>query len=199
MPETPSSLPMSPSFIQLISNRPTLFIALPLILSALWIGFTATALPATTNGSVSAPQEGFLSPDFTLKDLEGQAYQLSSFRGLPVLVNFWTSWCPPCRKEMPSMQEVYTEYQDRGFTILAVNAANLDRQADTLAFIQNNEITFPILLDLDGSTTRQFQVHSFPTSFFIDSNGIIQEVFIGGPMSEALLRSRIENLISGDR
>ncbi len=180
-----------------ISTHPIFFSLLILAISAAWIGYTAVAFPPTTNGLIPAPKEGFLPPDFTLQTLDGQVYSLSKLQGRPLLINFWTTWCPPCQAEMPAMQRVYQEYQEQGFLILAINATRQDTQASVLDFSQEYGLTFPILLDLDGTVTQQYLIHSFPTSFFVDQQGLISEVVIGGPMAEALLMTRIESLLTG--
>ncbi len=140
------------------------------------------------------PQVGFLAPDFLLPDSSGELTSLSSLKGRPVLVNIWASWCLPCRSEMPAMQRLYNEYSSRGFTILAVNATNQDNLEQIENFIQENNLTFPIFFDQKGSVSNLYNVRSLPSSFFIDEEGIIQDVVIGG-MPESLLRIRIEELL----
>ena len=120
---------------------------------------------------------------------------LSDHRGQAVLINFWASWCPPCKAEMPAMEATFQDYQDQGFTILAINVTNQDSASAAERFSKGNSLTFPILYDFDGTAARSYNVHSMPTSFFVDPDGIIREVVIGGPMSEALLRTRIENIL----
>ena len=169
-----------------------------LILGALWIGWSAPPPGSTTAGVIPAPQEGFLAPDFELVTLDGEMVCLSDLRGKAVLVNFWASWCPPCRSEMPAMQQVYDDYGPTEFVVLAVNNTHQDRIDDAEAFVAEQGLTFPILLDTDGNASEKYQVRSLPTSFFIDPAGIIREIVIGGPMSEALLRTRVDNLL-GDK
>jgi len=168
-----------------------------LILSALWIGISANLPGGTTQPGIPAPQAGFLAPEFTLTSLDGQTIALADLRGQAVLVNIWASWCLPCRSEMPAMQTIYQEYADQGFTILAVNATNQDSQSKAAEFVAEHNLTFPILLDLDGQVGELYQVSALPSSFFVLPDGTIQEVVIGGPMAEALLRTRVENLLSG--
>jgi thiol:disulfide interchange protein len=93
---------------------------------AAWIWVSATNPGNTTAGQIPAPRQGFLAPDFSLQDLQGETVTLSELRGRPVLINLWATWCPPCRAEMPDMQEVYEAYQEQGFLILAVNATYQD-------------------------------------------------------------------------
>jgi cytochrome c biogenesis protein CcmG, thiol:disulfide interchange protein DsbE len=147
----------------------------------------------------SAARQGFLAPDFSLQTPSGKTITLSSLRGQPVLINLWASWCAPCRAEMPAIQRVYQDYQAQGFQVLAVNATNQDDPGKATTFAQQLGLTFPILLDTDGSVGQQYQLQALPTSFFVDGNGMIREVVVGGPMSEALLRVRVEDLIKESR
>lgn len=96
---------------------------------------------------------------------------------------------------MPALERVYQDYKDDGLEILAVNSTSQDNAADAIAFVQDLGLTFTILFDNDGSVSKQYRLQALPTSIFINREGVIQEIVIGGPMSEALLRSRIETLI----
>jgi peroxiredoxin len=165
-----------------------------LILAAMWIGWSTVPVGATTEGEIPAPMEGFLVPDFELVTIDGETVRLTDLRGRVVLINFWASWCPPCRSEMPAMQQTHVEYGPEDFVILAVNNLRQDDLADAERFVIEKGLTFPILLDTDGQVSALYQVHSLPTSFFVDQDGIIREIVIGG-MSEALLRTRAENLL----
>lgn len=172
-----------------------LFYGFVLLAGLLWIGFSAAPPGAVTGGGIPAPQAGFLAPDFTLVTLDGQTVTLSELRGQVVLLNLWASWCPPCREEMPAMQRVWEEYRERGVMVLAVNSTSQDTRAEAQAFVTENGLTFPIPLDTSGEVTRLYRVSSLPTSFFIGADGVIHEVVIGGPMAEALLRIRVEQLL----
>ncbi|MBV6393389.1 MAG: Thiol-disulfide oxidoreductase ResA [Anaerolineales bacterium] len=163
-----------------------------LIAGAAWIALASDASPAET---LSAPQTGFYAPDFTLQTLEGETYTLSDFKGQALLINMWATWCPPCRAEMPAIEKMYREYKDRGFVVLAVNSAFQDKAQDIPAFALEYGLTFPILLDKAGEASRAYQVASMPSSYFVNPQGLITEVVIGGPMSEALLRARIEEAL----
>lgn len=175
------------------------FSIIVLILGAAWIWISKPPTGGTTQGTIPAPHEGFLAPDFTLSTFSGESYSLADFRGKPVLVNFWASWCPPCRTEMPAMQNVYDKYKDEGFTVLAVNTTYQDNLGDAITFAQIRQLSFPLLLDRDGSVASLYEVRSLPTSFFIDRQGIIQEVIIGGPMADALLNIRAEQLLEDEQ
>lgn len=168
-----------------------------LITSAVWIWASRADPKATTGGGIPAPMQGFQAPDFELNTMQGESVRLSTLRGRPVLVSLWASWCPPCKAEMPAFEQVYRQYADQGFTILAVNASNQDSLADAKAFVQANSLTFPILLDTQGQVAQLYNLRSLPTSFFISRDGVIREVVVGGPMSEAGLQIRVERLLEG--
>lgn len=112
-----------------------------------------------------------------------------------MILNFWATWCPPCRAEMPAMQRIFRDYGDQGLIVMAVNSINQDSIISVGEFIEKYDLSFPILLDNQGAVADVYQIGSLPTTFFIDGKGVIREIVIGGPMSEALLRSRIENLL----
>jgi len=169
-----------------------IFYTLVLIAGAAWVLISADPSAPAEN---SAAQAGFRAPAFTLPGMDGQTYSLAELRGYAVLINLWTTWCPPCRAEMPAIERIYQEYRDQGLIVLAVNATNQDDLAAILPFVEQYRITFPILLDERGSVSRSYQLQSLPSSFFIDRRGIIQDVVIGGPMSEALLRTRVEQIL----
>lgn len=166
-----------------------------LIFGAAWVWMSKTSASSTTQGNIPAPHKGFQAPEFTLNSFSGEPYSLSDLRGKPVLVNFWASWCPPCRTEMPAMQTVYDDLKQQGFTILAINTAYQDNIGDATTFAQIHQLTFPLLLDTDGSVANLYEIRSLPTSFFIDPQGNISEVIIGGPMSEALIRIQVEKML----
>ncbi|UCD40778.1 MAG: TlpA family protein disulfide reductase [Chloroflexota bacterium] len=179
-------------------SRWIIFSLLLLSLGAVWIWLSSVEAGTTTQGAVPAPQSGFLAPDFELETFDRETYRLSDLRGRPVLINFWASWCPPCRSEMPAIQNVYDEYRTQGFEVLAVNSTHQDNLGDAITFAQVRDLTFPILLDRDGAVGTLYDIRSLPTSFFIDQEGIIQDVVIGGPMAEALLKIRAEQLFAGN-
>lgn len=172
-------------------------ILLTLILAAglAWILFSADRTGSSTAGQIPAPQKGFLAPDFELKTLEGESIRLSDLRGQAVLVNLWATWCPPCRAEMQTLETVYDDYKDQGFSVLAVNMTSQDEFEKIAPFVEERGLTYPVLLDDEGAVAKAYQMKSLPSSFFIDRDGTIHEVVIGGPMAEALLRTRIEEIL----
>jgi peroxiredoxin len=160
-----------------------------------WIRVSSVTGDTSVEPQITVPKQGFLAPDFTLEMINGEMVTLSDLHGRVILVNFWASWCPPCRAEMPAMQIVYNDYKDQGLSILAVNSTIQDQQSNALDFVNENGLTFPVLFDFDGGVTAAYHIDALPTSFFIGRDGIIQDVVIGGPMPEALLREQIENLL----
>lgn len=178
-----------------ISRRWTLISLFILALSAGWIAYTAASAPQSTQGRIPAPRPGFLAPDFELSALDGTTVRLSELAGKPVVINVWASWCPPCKAEMPAIESVWKEYRTKGLVVLAVNATNQDSLDAAASFVNQQGITFPVLLDLDGSTGRQYQVQALPSTYFISKDGTVMDVMVGGPMSEAYLRAQIEQLL----
>jgi peroxiredoxin len=167
-----------------------------LALGVVWTFASRAPLAATTGGAPPpSPREGFSAPDFTLDSLDGGQTTLSDLRGHIVLVNLWASWCLPCRAEMPAIERVYRSYKDLGLIVLAVNATNQDSVAAARAFIEARGLTFPVLLDRTGSVSAAYNLRGLPSSFFIDRQGVIRSVVIGGPMNEALIQSKVESLL----
>lgn len=165
-----------------------------LLLGGAWIAASTLPPGALAAGGVSAPRAGLLAPDFELQTLNGSSMRLSDLRGQPVIVNIWASWCPPCKREMPAFQRVYEEYETRGLVILAVDAIQQDNLDDVQSFVSNNSLTFPILLDERSEVLAGYQISAFPSTFFVDQEGVIRKVVIGA-VSEPLLRSQIEELL----
>ena len=124
------------------------------------------------------PYKGKPLPDFELSDLKGGKHSLSDYKGKVVLVNFWATWCPPCVKEMPSMQRLQDKYQGKDFQILAVN---MGEDATTITiFLDKIKVNFPILMDSDGTVLKQWKIFAFPTTFLIDKDGNIAYGLFGG-------------------
>lgn len=166
-----------------------------LVLGFAWIFISADRSGASTGGKVQAPQQGFLAPDFELKTTTGEMIRLSGLRGQAVLVNLWATWCPPCRAEMQTIEKVYQQYKDQRLVVLGINMTYQDDPLAIAPFVKERGLTFPILLDDNGQVGQAYQLKSLPSSYFIRRDGTISEVVIGGPMAEALLRTRIEAIL----
>lgn len=150
----------------------------------------ALLLAACTMGGL---RKGEVAPDFALEDLSGKQVRLSDFRGRPVLVNFWASWCAPCQEEMPELQAVYSAQGDDGLVILAVNTLYQDKMSDVRAMASSLELTFPILLDGEGTVSSLYRASSFPTSVFVDREGQIYLVQVGS-MNRRFMESVLHEL-----
>jgi len=169
-----------------------------LLLGLVWTLRSSVAAGATTGGPTSSPRVGFAAPDFTLELLGGGQVSLSELRGKAVVVNLWASWCPPCRAEMPALQQVYEANHSRGLEILAVNTTFQDSEAGAAEFVREFGLTFPIPLDRTGVVSRTYLLRALPTTFFIDRGGIIRKVVLGGPMSETTIQTAVEDILRED-
>ncbi|PYF05772.1 TlpA family protein disulfide reductase [Ureibacillus chungkukjangi] len=132
------------------------------------------------------------APNFELKNLNGEKVMLSDLKGKKVFINFWTTWCPPCVKEMPTIQKFYEEHaQKEGIEILAVNVTDQELKVDHVKqFAHEYSISFPILLDDKGDVSINYEVLSIPTSVIINEEGMIIEQIVG-PVTEEMLVSKL--------
>jgi len=131
-------------------------------------------------------EKGKRAPDFELETLEGGTVKLSDYRGKRVMLNFWASWCGPCRAEMPDMQ---TFHEDTEIVILAVNLTDTESSEKNIPnFVDEHGLTFPILLDKETEVATRYQIQPIPTSFMIDSDGIIHKVAYGALNYELMVK-----------
>ncbi|MDQ0162188.1 peroxiredoxin family protein [Aeribacillus alveayuensis] len=143
---------------------------------------------------LSEVEEGKPAPDFKLTTLEGRVVKLSDFKGKKVILNFWATWCPPCKAEMPHLENFYNKYHDKGIEILAVNLTNMEKGEENIkSFVKDYGLTFPILLDVDGSVGLKYQAFTIPTSYIIDSKGVITKKIVG-PMDENMMTSLTKDI-----
>ncbi len=119
---------------------------------------------------------------FELETLNGTRTQISDYHGKVVLLNFWATWCKPCKEEMPEIQAAYETYKDQGFVVLGINFGEKREKAQKL--VKEMGLTFPILLDKDVEVAEQHRVVSLPVTFFIDAKGIIKEQVFGGTLTK---------------
>jgi cytochrome c biogenesis protein CcmG/thiol:disulfide interchange protein DsbE len=174
-------------------------IVMLLILAAGILWTIASRVPSAIGAPLSSspsPREGFLAPAFTLDTLAGGTVALPDLRGKVVVVNFWASWCFPCRQETPALQAVYQQYKDSGVVVVGLNLTNQDSMADVRTFAHAYGLTYPILLDRDGSVGLQYRVQGLPSTFFVSRKGVIRTVVVGGPMSDTFVRSKVEALLA---
>ncbi len=178
------------------ARRWTLLFIGAFILGAAWIAASRVENPLGGSSAPPSPQVGFTAPGFTLDSLAGQPITLSALRGKVVVLNLWASWCPPCRAEMPALNAVYEKFRDQGLIVLGVNTTYQDDETSARAAIHDWGVTFPSVFDRDSATSRQYRVQAMPTTFFIGRDGVIRDIVFGGPMSEALISSKIEQLMN---
>jgi thiol-disulfide isomerase/thioredoxin len=141
----------------------------------------------------SAPKPGFLVPAFTLKDLDGKSFEVGGKRDKPMMLNFWASWCDPCEQEAPDLKLIYEKYK-ADFDLYTVNTTKNDELDEVKKFVKQYDLTFPVLLDLDGKVTKKFRFSFVPTSFLIDRNGVVVDVI--NILTAKELESRIQKLIN---
>jgi len=132
------------------------------------------------------------APDFQFQGSDEQPIFLSDLQGSPVLLNFWATWCGPCRMEMPYLQQIYDEWQVMGLVLLAINIRESSSEVD--AFMQSQGLSFPVVLDSEGEIAEQYGAHRIPATFFIDVYGIIQEVKVGPFRSTAEIEDSLSRL-----
>ncbi len=137
----------------------------------------AAAILTPRPDTVERAEIGSPISNFSLVDLNGATHQMADLKGRVVLINAWATWCPPCRAEMPALQEFYQAYQNQGFTLLAVNAGEDAATAD--AFIGQMGFTFPVLLDPGTNVLVGLGIDAFPTSILIDRDGTVATIHVG--------------------
>ena len=135
------------------------------------------------------PLVGSPAPEIVLPDLQGRDVKLSDLRGKVVLVNFWATWCKPCKEEMPAMQASYDKLRDKGFVVLAVN--ELEDTARVAEHIRTHGHTFEVVMDHNNQVANMYGVVGLPASFLIDPQGIVRERISGSLLTE----SRIEEMV----
>jgi peroxiredoxin len=125
---------------------------------------------AAAMSALEAAERRRQGADFTLVDLEGKAWTLSKVRGKVVLVNFWATWCPPCRKEMPDLEALYNQFKGAGLVVLAISDDDADK---VRRFVEERHFTFPVLLDPGGKANQRFEIEGIPKSFVYDRSGAL--------------------------
>jgi len=157
-------------------------IVILLILSIFMVGtISAVSLESLNQKFVAQgfaiPSETLASIDFDLENINGEKENLSDYLGKVVFLNFWATWCGPCRIEMPSMQKLYDEFHDDGLEVVAVNIG--ERQKTVVKFLEENNLTFPVLLDETNMVAGIYGARNIPTTYIIDRNGKILSMIVG--------------------
>ena len=162
-----------------------------LILGAGWIWLNRVPPSLAELPPESIPLKNHPAPDFTLQTVEGESLSLSDLKGQAVVLNFWATWCPPCRAEMPELQAAYEDLGEGGLVVLGVNQG--EEPAVVQAYLDELGLTFPVVIDANFAVSDLYSVNSIPSTFFIDRNGVIRDIVIG-QMNTALLRERIKSI-----
>lgn len=152
-----------------------------------------SALPSSTlepAGIARSASRGSLAPNFQLRDLEGDWIDLSDYQGQVVLINFWATWCGPCRTEMPIFQSYFESFAGRGFVILAVSSDSPDREVEE--FRDDLGLSFPIMIDTREDVQDLYHIWTYPTTFILDREGIIRYVHYG-----SMTDSQLESYLAG--
>ena len=141
----------------------------------------------------SGARVGEPAPDFKLQNLDGQYISLSDLRGKPVLINFWATWCPPCRDEMPYLQKIYEEWSGKGLVVLAIDIG--ESHSKVKEFLKTHNLSLPVLLDTKENVGRKYNITAIPTSFLIDSDGVIREKIIGAFPSKGAIETHLNKIM----
>jgi len=162
------------------------------VLGAVWIGVNRVdASDDNFAGRSPSPDIGHSAPDFVLLTPNGEELALSDLRGTPVLVNFWATWCPPCRAEIPALEQTYRQFGD---DVLVLGVDVQENPGRVATFIQEHDMTYPVVVDETADIAETYRVRAFPTSYLIDERGVIIKIY-SGPVNQPLLVSTFNDLI----
>lgn len=149
-------------------------------------------IPVAQRGVV---KPGEAAPNFQLRDLNGQLVSLSDLRGKVVLLNFWATWCDPCKDEMPRIVAAFHHYREAGLQVLAVNLTDQESLGDVRKFVDVYHVPFPVALDRKGKVRRRYALRGVPTSVFIDGQGLVRAVHTG-PVTADTLEVRVAEILT---
>jgi thiol-disulfide isomerase/thioredoxin len=172
--------------------------ALVAVMAVVWLYYgggmeTLVSMLQPAPAAVTTADIGEPAPDLRLPMVGGAETDLGAFRGQVVVLNFWATWCEPCKAEMPVFERAQQQYRDKGLTVLGVNFQERDDQIS--AFLQEVGVTFPSLADRTGEATRNWRATALPTTFLVDRQGIIRDVRVGA-YTDAMLEERLTKLLN---
>ncbi len=171
---------------------PLILIGVGLIAIGLVLPGLLSSRSSTQEISVVPARVNYPAPELSLKDINGNTVKLSAYRQQIVLVNNWATWCPPCKLEMPTLQQYYQQHAGQGFTLIGIEAG--DTVEDVTSFVNEYELTFPILLDPDEKALAAFRNDSLPSSYVIDRTGNVVLAWTG-PIGKAMLEKYLTPLL----
>lgn len=180
------------------SSRRLLVFGGALVVIVALLGLLAMGLRSAGSG----PEIGMPAPDFTLSLYDGGDLTLSKLRGQVVVINFWASWCAPCREEAPALERVWRDYKDRGVVFIGVDYVDVESSARE--YMAEFDITYPNGLDNGQRISHAYRIRGVPETFFVDKSGNIAPITVGGaaqpkkisPISESELRSQLDRLLA---
>lgn len=155
-----------------------------------WIGYVLLVPTNVSKAPGTGVASGTKAPDFELKGLDGKTYKLSELKGQAVMLDFWATWCPSCKAEMPLLQEMYKQYADQGFIIIGIDMQETPKVVQQ--FQQEYGLTFPLVIDSEEKVTKLYDIVPLPTAYFIDRNGVVQTKWTG-----QLTKPQLLTLIKG--
>jgi len=174
-------------------NKALKLIAVVLVSIVILSGALLSGCTDSGSASGQGPAIGKVAPDFTLTGLDGREVSLSDLRGRPVLLNFWASWCGPCRLEMPLLQQTYETWMRKGLVVLAVNLQ--EDSARVKEFVEDGAYTFPVLLSPGNAVPLNYNIRNIPATFFIDAEGVIRDIKIGAFFSVREIESMLAKIM----
>ncbi|WNC17204.1 thiol-disulfide oxidoreductase ResA [Brevibacillus brevis] len=140
----------------------------------------------------NAVKVGSAAPNFSLQQLNGPEMALGDLKGKGVVLNFWGTWCEPCKKELPALQQQYNQFKDKGLVVIGVNIGESPVAVEP--FVKQFGVNFPILLDSDSQITKLYRIGPIPTTYFISPDGDVEEIFIG-QLNEAMIAEKVTKIL----